>query len=137
MFSLQQPKAIFRAVRPRGSKNSRKASVFCQDFFASVFSGFFLEFGNIYEKKKKAHLQWINFKLFIVVLDNQRMKRFLFSNTRKWQTHALKWYLSPGKDLAADIQAREFKHAFQYWANVTPLRFTQVTNPRDANLKIR
>lgn len=55
----------------------------------------------------------------------------------KWSKTHLTYYLQHGRDLPRSTQARVIERALQYWSEVTPLTFSRVGDPSQADLKIR
>ena len=60
-----------------------------------------------------------------------------YATASKWRQTSLTWYLKPGRDIGAGTQTSTIEHAFKYWSDVTPLRFTRTNDPRRANLQLR
>jgi len=55
----------------------------------------------------------------------------------KWVKTHLTYYLQHGQDLPRATQERVIERALQYWSEVSPLTFSRVSSPDQADLKMR
>ena len=55
----------------------------------------------------------------------------------KWEKTHLTYYLQHGQDLPRATQERVIERALQYWREVSPLTFSRVSSPDQADLKMR
>ena len=65
--------------------------------------------------------------------ENTRSGRYM-----RWSKKDLKYSVSYGEDISHSAQDRIFREAFNTWSRAAPsLRFTRVSSPSQADLKIR
>ncbi|EDO48365.1 predicted protein [Nematostella vectensis] len=68
---------------------------------------------------------------------SNRARRYSTNIANRHSQNNLKYYVQHGADLSADLQDQIFATAFQHWAKVSSLTFSQTRILNDANLLIR
>lgn len=68
-------------------------------------------------------------------LKTRRRRYSVFGS--KWSKTHLTYYLQHGQDLPRSTQNRVIERALQYWSEVSPLTFSRVGHPSQADLKMR